>query len=147
MSSLTFSGDTVKTSIPKTLYQAIIRIQAEKDVDFDEACEIAGKLVDPRRNDFEKAVKIETDRRFKSTFMAQLNKAKKTIKNKEWEIGFQDGYKEGVDYGYKKASNRFQYPCNICGEKIPLSDTTWESASQFLTEKGWGHTECHEQNN
>lgn len=44
MSSLTFSGDTVKTSIPKSLYRSIIRIQAEKDVDFEAACEIEESL-------------------------------------------------------------------------------------------------------
>ncbi len=91
MESLSFAGDKVKASIPKSLYQAIIRIQAADDLDFEEACEIAGKLVDPRRNDFEKSVEDTAERLGKSRFMKQVNKTRKTIADKEYDKGYDDG--------------------------------------------------------
>lgn len=138
METIKFKDNKVTAEIPKPLYQAIIRIQGEKDVDFPEACEIAGELVDPRRKDFEKAVKVEVDRRVKSKFMIQVNKAKETISEKK----YLEGHYEGVEVGL----NSYRYPCNICGKPIPLNEKTWEYASQFLTKLGWGHSSCHKQN-
>lgn len=137
MSSLTFNGDTVKTSIPKSLYQAIIRIQAEKDVDFEKACEIAGELVDPRRKDFEKAVKIQVDRRYKSELMTQVNKAKKTISEQKYNEGFIEGYND--------RDSELTVPCNVCQKEMILSDNMRESAKEYLISKKWGHAKCHEQ--
>lgn len=136
MESLTFLKDRVKTSIPRNLYQAIIRIQADEDLDFEEACLKAAMLVDPRRDEFEKAVKDEGGRLGKSQFMRQLNKTRKKIGDKEYRRGFSDGY--------DASSDRFKYPCSVCSEPIHLNEKSFESAKQFLLKEGWGHAKCHD---
>jgi hypothetical protein len=47
LSSVSFHGDHVKATIPNKLYQAIIRIQGDLNIGFEEACFEAGRLIDP----------------------------------------------------------------------------------------------------
>lgn len=126
----------LKVEIPRSLYQAIIRIQAAEDLDFREACLSAAHLVDPRRDEYDEAVRDEADRLAKSRFFKQLNKARRKIGDKEYSKGFNDGYEAG--------SELFKYPCSVCSEPIVLSDKSWESAKEFLVKEGWGHSKCHE---
>jgi len=49
--------------------------------------------------------------------------------------------------GYEEAKNLYMVPylCYICGKPIAItSPESKEFVSKFLTERGWGHTQCHE---
>lgn len=49
--------------------------------------------------------------------------------------------------GYQEAKSRFgiTYPCAICGRAIELtSDNAKSAASEYMTQHGWGHAECHQ---
>jgi len=48
--------------------------------------------------------------------------------------------------GYEEAKNLYMVPfaCDVCGEMMPVTGPkAKEVVSRFLTEHGWGHTECH----
>jgi len=50
--------------------------------------------------------------------------------------------------GYEEAKNHYMvtYPCSVCGKLIPLtSQKAKEAASRCMTDRGWGHVECHKQ--
>tara|TARA_B100000315_G_scaffold49545_1_gene44159 strand:+ start:2730 stop:3368 length:639 start_codon:yes stop_codon:yes gene_type:complete len=136
---LVMAGNEVKASIPKNLYMSIVKIQGNLNLDFKEACEVIAKQSDPKQKEFEKAVNLEADRRFKSGLMTQLNKAKKTISEKKYREGFIDG---GIE---KKME--YTVPCNVCLEDMVLSENMWEDAKEYLKSKRWGHAKCHEKNN
>lgn len=138
METIKIKDDKVSVTIPDKLYMAFIRIQGKYDLKFEDACYKVASLIDTRQKDFEKAVNVEADRRYKSNMMSQINKAKKTISEKKYDEGFDDGYKD------KQAE--LTIPCNICFKQISLSDNMWESASEYLMSNGWGHAKCHEQN-
>lgn len=66
-----------------------------------------------------------------------------------------DGYDEGYDDAREKY--RVEYPCNVCGEPIELTNSSAKEALfDFLKEASethlrapdwnWGHTSCHEDN-
>jgi rubrerythrin len=123
----------MRLEIPKELNQAIIRIQAAEDLDFIEACRRAATLVDPRREEFQKAVQDEADRLAKSRFMSQINKARTTIGKQEYQRGYNEGLRQ------------YTYTCNVCrGTIYATKDNEWK----WILEKGylstWGHAECHE---
>ena len=50
--------------------------------------------------------------------------------------------------GYEEAKNRYMvtYPCSLCGKLISLtSPKAKEAVIRYMTDCGWGHTECHKQ--
>lgn len=126
-----------KVEIPWELHQAIIRIQAEEDLPFTKACLKAAMLVDPRREQFKKAVKEEADRLGKSRFMGQVNKARKTIEDNSWQ--------NGAKYVRSNEDN-FRVPCSVCGKHMRFSsdDKEWEDEKKTLYKAfgNWYHTMC-----
>ena len=126
-----------KIEIPRELYQAIIRIQADENLDFEDACLKAALLVDPRREEFKKAVRQEADRLEKSKFMNQLNKARKTVEDNAW--------RKGADY-VRNYEDNFHVPCNKCGKPLRLSNShsNWATIRDTLYRafSGWYHTTC-----
>lgn len=138
METIKIKDNKAIVTIPKKLYMAIVRIQGKEDYSFEDACNKVALLTDIRQKDFEKAVNVEADRRYKSAMMSQVNKAKKTIGEKK--------YDEGYDNGYHDKQSELTIPCNICYQKIILSDDMWESASEYLISKKWIHAKCQEQN-
>jgi hypothetical protein len=53
---------------------------------------------------------------------------------------------EARQAGYEEAKNRFMvtYPCSMCGKPIALTNPkAREYASKYMTDHGWGHSECH----
>jgi len=130
--TISFQDDEVKTTIPKELYKAIVRIEASEDLDFADACIKLAKISDINGEAFKKAVQKEATKLAKSRFMRQLNIARETIKANSWE--------EGYDAGSKK----YNYPCKVCGKMITLTEIDWEPAAKYLTESGWSHRLCLE---
>jgi len=53
---------------------------------------------------------------------------------------------EARQAGYEEAKNHFMvtYPCSVCGKPVALtSPKAKEYASRCMTDRGWGHGECH----
>ena len=65
---------------PKPLRMAIARVMARFDLDYPEAFERAALLLDSYSMVFEEAVDREAERRYKSRFMTQLNKARSSTR-------------------------------------------------------------------
>lgn len=132
------SNGRMKTvKLPWRLYKAILSLQLEHDLEFDEACLKASELINPNSDIFKKAVEREARRLAKSQFMSQLNAGRKTIR----------------DVAYIDATNRvrvnednFRVPCYICGEHMYFSNrkSNWNEVKSTLYEafKTWHHTEC-----
>ncbi len=123
--------------MPKRLYQAIIRIQADEDLDFHYACLVAARLVDPRRKEYRNAVQREVENLGKSRFMKQINKARTTIKD--------NAMKRGASY-VRNHEDNFRVPCKLCGKYMYFSskDQNWDKIKEYLYQafRTWSHTSC-----
>jgi hypothetical protein len=140
--SITFKdGGSVEAVLPKALYLSVVKIQADKEVGWNQACDTAAKLIDSGGAKFTKDVKDEARRLYNSELMKQMNAARETIKEtireKAWE--------EGADSARRNESN-FQVPCPKCGKPMRFSDSdaNWNNVNQVLREafKGWSHKNC-----
>jgi len=135
----------MKVEIPRSLYQAIIRIQGDEDVDWEVACQMTATLVDPRRDEFKKSVQDEANRLGRSQFMKQLNKSRKTLKANAEIVGYDKGYEDGYEECREEALQKFTYPCSICGKPMMLSEIAWAAAKKYLMEAKWHHGKCNKE--
>jgi hypothetical protein len=139
MSSTKQASKTVKIGIPKALYQAILRIQVNEAIEFDEAAFKAASLIEPNSQLFQDAVRREAQSLAKSDFMKQLNATRKTIKA--------NGFNEGAEY-VRRSEDNFHAPCSICGQPMSFSsrDNEWEKEKNPLYNafKSWHHIQCRE---
>ena len=89
-------------------------------------------------------MRAETDRMYKSRFMAESNKAKNTWRQKGYDEGVTDGRKAG--YEVAKIVYQITYPCANCGGDLVLTrngeDT--RSAIEHLKSQRWSHKKCNE---
>ena len=140
LSNSKHNDSVMRVEIPKELHQAIIRIQADETLDFVDACRKAALLVDPRREEYRKAVEDEANRLAKSRFMKQINKARKTIEDQ--------AYQRGADY-VRNSEDNFHTPCSVCGKPIHFSNSlsNWEDVRKPLHEafSKWYHGNCKQQ--
>jgi len=132
---------------PKSLRMAIARVMARFNLDYPEALERAAQLIDINGRVFEEEVEREAERKYKSRFMTQLNKARGTIeKNVQGKIdaGYQRGYNEGTSKGKKDYGVWFN--CKVCNQPIYIlpNSEPHRLVSEFLRSRGWGHSSCHE---
>ncbi len=123
-----------KISVPWSLYMAIVKLQAEKELDFESACERAGSLLNEKSGKFAQEVQSEANRVYKKRFMEEMNKAKGS-----W-------IERGRNAGFSDAENRYKIECSCanCGKSIsllPNSDIT-NMAIKHLESSGWRHTQC-----
>ncbi len=136
------SVQATKVEIPRELQHAIMKIQVEEDLEFDEAAKKVALLADKNSLAFKKKVNLEADRKAKSEYMTALNKAKESIRASAWDEGHDNGLEEGWDDGVLHGKEEFQYPCRGCGKPITLSDKSWKDARNFLIQNRWGHANC-----
>lgn len=120
----------VKTTIPWELYMAIVRLQGEEDLDWDQACIRTAELVDVRREEFLRAVDGAANRVYKSRHMKELNKSKQSWTKR--------GYDRGVE------EYRVTYPCSVCGGDLILKPGAkdHEAMKGMMQQAGWAHTTC-----
>lgn len=55
--------------------------------------------------------------------------------------------REAYKQGYSEAEVRFKviYRCSVCGKPIAIeSQQAMQSATKYMTEHRWAHSECHE---
>ena len=132
---------------PKTLRMAIARVMARFDLDYPEALERAALLLDSNSRVFEEAVDREAERRYKSRFMTQLNKARATIVV-EYEGRVEDSYLKGHTEGTSKGKKDYGvwYNCIVCNKPIYITPDSepHRLVSEFLRSRRWGHSSCHE---
>ncbi len=134
----------VLEEMPRMLRSAIVKVMAEKDLDWVPACEEVALLVDINSNKFKKAVKREAERTYKSRFMTQLNLARGSIRREGFNDGYEDGYDGGVSAG--KRRHQIGYSCKVCGQRIdvvPNSDSH-KAIVQYMHDHGWRHSSCHQ---
>ena len=132
---------------PKPLRMAIARVMAKFDLDYPEALERAALLLDSNSRVFEEAVDREAERRYKSRFMTQLNKARATIVVEyigKVEDSYWNGYNEGTSKGKKDYG--VWYNCIVRNKPIYITPNSepHRLVSEFLHSRGWGHKSCHE---
>jgi hypothetical protein len=95
---------------------AIIRLQGEEELEYDEACVKAATLIEEGGERYREDVRAEANRIHKSRFMVELNKGKNTWYRKGYDDGLVDGRKAGIEV----AENVYmiRYPCARCGGDI-----------------------------
>ena len=130
------SKKSTKISVPWELYIAIVRLQAEEELDFKSACARAGSLLDEKGKKFVEEVQKEANRVYKRRFLGEMNKAKGS-----W-------IEYGRNEGFSEAESRFKIECScaICGKPmllVPYSDMT-KAAVKHLESTGWRHSNCVE---
>ena len=120
---------TVRVELPRALYQAIIRLQGNEDLDFEPACLKAALLLDPKRDEYKKAVLDEANRLAKSRFMTQLNTARKTIESQSYWLGHSAA---------KQQHAQIHYPCSKCKKEMTwdLSQEDHRKSIMGILEKG-----------
>ncbi len=67
----------------------------------------------------------------------------------EYEIKVKS-IEEARKAGFEEAKNLYMvsHACSVCGKPIPItSPRAKEAASKYMTEHGWGHSECHKKAN
>lgn len=108
----------VKVEIPWELNMAIIKIQAAEELEFEEACIHASKLLDVNGSEFHRAIETKVNKIKKSLVLSEVNKSKKTWREK----GYKKGYDEGHRIGHQKGVNEFRitYSCAVCGEELVI---------------------------
>ena len=128
---------SVKTYVPRQLHRAVIRIQVDEDLDWEDAAARAAVLIDANSREFKQAVEREADRLAKTRFMSQLNTGRETIRNKAFD--------EGMKY-VREWEDNFRVQCSICDKPMYFSsrNKNWEEVKTVLYEafKNWHHTSC-----
>lgn len=130
--------------LPKSLMMKI-EIMVDNNIDSFEACEKAAILLDENSKMFKELVDAAAERRYKSRFMTQLDKARASIKEEAYKEGYDDGYNKGYNESMK--IKRFTVPCSICGKPMVFTSNNeewFDKVRPMLYEvfKDWYHTKC-----
>lgn len=132
---------------PKSLRMAIAKVMAKFDLDYPEALERAALLIDINSEVFKEEVARGTERKYKSRFMTQVNKARATIE-KNCEMRVDAAFQNGYNQGYNKAKKEYGiwYNCNVCNQPMYITPNSepHRRVFEFLRSQGWGHGSCHE---
>jgi hypothetical protein len=132
-----------RVKIPWDLHMALIKLQANEETTFREACILASKLLLPNSEAYHEQINREISKHDKSKLMSSVNRSRKSWMEKGRIEGFNEGYKQG----YQKAASIFTvtYPCSVCGEYILMKpgEKHHQAMQQYMKEKNWAHTNCH----
>ena len=124
--------DSVKVKIPHKFNLAILKVQVDNSLDWQEACLKAADLLNSNTEAFQKLVKKEAEKIYKKRFMTQLNKAKQTEHNKGYTIGYRDGRK----------TFEVAYPCSVCGKPLTMTPNGPMHEASREPLKAWHHGAC-----
>jgi hypothetical protein len=154
----------IVSKIPRSLHQALIRIQAKDDISFEEACEKAAILLDQNSKVFDETINSKANALYKKRHMTELNKARQTIstdgRQASYELGHKAGYQEGLrvgddsghkrgarelvpkawESGYKEGSFLWKFTCKNCNMPGTLRDNEWKKI--INSAGGVVHTNC-----
>lgn len=147
MASPKLAHETVRVEIPKQLHKAVLRIQVEEDLEFEEACLKVAERFDQNNPIFKEKVEREASRKARTEFISSLNTARETIRR----TGYEQGYKAGLRDGRKEVrenEDNFRAPCSVCGKPMRFSngDQDWAKEKGVLYQAfaNWHHTTCAE---
>ena len=127
--------------LPDNFRLSFMKLIVKNDInDMDFAWEKAASVLDLNGMLWEKSVNDESERKYRSRFMTQFNKAKGTIEDKAFKHGFEQGMLNGTE------NYQVWYYCKVCGKRININPNSevHKVVIDLLNEKGWGHLECHE---
>ena len=128
--------------IPRELHMSLIKLQAEHDLDYDEACVRASRLLDANSREFKLAVEKEVGSIKRGLMLSESNRFKKTWK----EQGYEEGYGEGDAAGYSRGAkeHKIVYPCSVCGREIIMlpDGPDHRAMKDMMKERGWAHGDC-----
>ncbi len=132
---------------PKSLRMAIAKVMTRFDLDYPEALDRAALLMDINSGLFTEAVNREAEKRYKSRFMTQFNKARATILV-EYEGRVEGSHWNGYEKGIKEGKENYGvwYHCNVCNKPMYITPNSepHRLVNEFLRARGWGHSSCHE---
>jgi hypothetical protein len=133
--------------MPRVLRQCIVRLMAEKDLDWTPACEAAAILLDGNGKAFKNELQSRANDLYKSRFMSEMNKARGTMKN-EAQLETIKSYNKGWSEGFAAGKTKYEiaYRCSICDKPmtmVPMGEDH-KAMVQLMFDKGWGHKACHE---
>jgi len=138
---------TALEDLPKSLRMAMARVMTEFNLDYPEALERAAILIDMNGRAFKKEVNREAERRHKSRFMTEVNKARATIEN-DFQIRLNNAHKNWEAAGYIRGKSEFGvwYNCVVCDQPIYITPNSepHRLVNEYLRSRRWGHTECHD---
>ena len=131
-------GPSIRVSIPRALYEGILRIQLNEGLDFEAAATRAASLLDPNSVLFKQEVQKAAQQLERTQFLQQTNKARATIRNA--------GYIEGSEY-VRTHEVHFEVPCPKCSKPMKFSntDSNWEEIKKTLYDafKIFSHKTCN----
>ena len=108
------------------------------------ACVKAAMLIEVGSERYGEDVRAEANRIYKGRFMAEMNKARNSWHQKDYDEGIADGRKAGI--AAAETVYMIRYPCAWCGGDVVLTrngeDT--RSAIDYLKSQGWRHKQCNE---
>jgi len=124
----------MKASIPRELYMVIVKLQADEDLDWDRACLKIAKIVSPKMEEYDRAVKEKALSLAKGEFMTRLNKTRAEIERQ-------------ARIEIRKKGQNFEVPCNRCGKPMKFSaeDKNWDSKVKPILYEAfsiWQHVNC-----
>jgi hypothetical protein len=126
--------------LPENFRLSFMKMMVKNDIkDLNLAWERAASILDSNGILWEKSVGDESERKYRSRFMTQFNKARGTIELNAFEEGFDKGFVLGTE------DNQVWYYCKVCGKRININPNSevHKDVIDHLNEKGWGHAECH----
>jgi hypothetical protein len=131
-------GAGIRVSIPRSLYDGILRIQLDEGLDFNAAANKAANLMEPNGQLFREAVEKQAQELGRSQFLAQLNKGRASIEAA--------AYNAGAEY-VRTHEIHFEAPCSVCGKPMKFSsnDANFEKevkAPLHGAFKNWYHVPC-----
>jgi flagellar biosynthesis/type III secretory pathway protein FliH len=132
----------VKTSIPWELHMAIIKLQASEEINYEEACLFASKLLEPNSEAYQDEVKKEILKHDRSQLMTSINKGKKSWIDKGRQQGLEEGFKQGFEKGVSEY--KITYSCSVCDGELFMKPGANDhiEMKKLMKQAGWAHTTC-----
>lgn len=134
--------------LPESFRKALVKLMASEGLDLYDGLERAAVLLEPNSEEYNRIIRVEANRAYKSNYMTSLNKVRKTWqdeKKKELDQEHQKGFEEGMDW-QRKEEHAFHLPCSVCGKLMHFSnwDENWSLVNETLKMafSNWRHTGC-----
>jgi hypothetical protein len=134
--------------MPERLRKNLVKLMAAENLDYAQALDRAGLLLEQNSEAYRKAVEAEGNTRYKSRFLSELNKSRvqwKAEHEKELESQRSLGWEQGQTL-VRRAEFALQLPCSVCGKMMFFSSNDANFADQYevLKEafKNWSHGHC-----
>jgi hypothetical protein len=134
--------------LPETLRKALVKMMAAENLDYAQALDRAGLLLDTNSEAYKKAVEAGGNTRYKSRFLRELNMARGQWKASH-DKALLDKRLEGWIAGRRSVFDDemvWRVPCSVCGEPMRFSSKDKGFAEEYEVLKAafsnWHHSTC-----